>query len=190
MSHEIYTTKGFVISSSSRAEADKSFSVFTKDLGLIRATAQGVRKMESKLRFALQDFSFCEISVVMTKAGWRLVGASSIDCSNSLVKNPTKIKALRLLKKLSAEDEPNEPLFNEIYEAFTFIDLNSEKYNEKSLEILMIVKILDALGYWDNESEGNISRNIFDDSAISLVTKKQKEIISEINKSLMATQLV
>lgn len=81
MSHEIYTTKGYIISSEGKSESDKNFFILTKDLGLIRATAQGVRKIESKLRYSLQDFSFSEISFVMTKAGWRITSASILESS-------------------------------------------------------------------------------------------------------------
>ncbi len=187
MSHEIYTTKGFVISSSSKGESDKNFSIFTRDLGLIRATAQGVRKMESKLRFALQDFSFSEISVVMTKAGWRLVGATFLD---SFSKNAVKIKSLRLLKKLSAEDEPNENLFDDILKSFYFIDSHKLDSNEKGLEILIIIKILNALGYWGNDLSGDFVVSPFNSETLKVVSEKKKEIIKEINKSLRATQLV
>ncbi len=187
MSHQIYTTKGFVVSSSSKGESDKIFSIFTKDLGLIRATAQGVRKIESKLRFALQDFSFCEISVVMTKAGWRLVGATSLD---SFSKDPIKVKSLRLLKKLSAEDDQNENLFEDILKAFYFIDSHRLDIDEKSLEILIIVKILNALGYWGNEVSQDLVVSPFDGETLKVIWANQKEIIKEINRSLRATQLV
>ena len=56
MSHEIHKTEGFVLGSRPIREADKYFFIYTKDFGLIGAMAKGIRKLDSKLRFHLQDF--------------------------------------------------------------------------------------------------------------------------------------
>ena len=50
MSHKIFHTEGIVLSSKDTKESDRYLAVFTKELGLVKATAQGIRKLESKLR--------------------------------------------------------------------------------------------------------------------------------------------
>jgi DNA repair protein RecO len=70
-----YATTGIVLSRASAAEASVHVLVLTKDLGLIRARAQGVRKPGAKLAGALQTFAESDISVVHGKEGWRLSGA-------------------------------------------------------------------------------------------------------------------
>ena len=55
MAHHVYTTPAYLIESTPSGEANKSYLLFTKDLGMIRATAQGVRLLKSKLRYSLQD---------------------------------------------------------------------------------------------------------------------------------------
>ncbi len=56
--HHIYHTEGIILGSKNYGEAGKYYSIFTRDLGMIYASAQGVRKMSSKLRFILQDFAY------------------------------------------------------------------------------------------------------------------------------------
>lgn len=192
MSHEIYSTKGFIVSSENKAEADKVFFIFTKDLGLVRATAQGVRKQESKLRYALQDFSFGEFSMVLGKYGWRITNALSLESASLVANNETKVKTLRLIKKLSGSDEPNEILFNEIVSAFNFIDNNKIKStNDKSIEALLVLKVLSSLGYWGEEDTGDdFVTSPLSHDLVDKVNQKRKVIIHEINKSLRATQLL
>ena len=49
--------------------------MFTKDFGLISALATGVRKSESKLRYTLQEYSVCQVSLVKGKSTWRITSA-------------------------------------------------------------------------------------------------------------------
>src|SRR3989344_8517195 len=74
MSHHLYQTPGIVLSSSPYGEANRDFRIFTKELGLIRASAQGIRFLKSKLRYAIHDFSYCDLSLVRGKEVWRLTG--------------------------------------------------------------------------------------------------------------------
>jgi DNA repair protein RecO len=189
MSHEIYTTKGFIISSSPKGEADKTFFVFTKDMGLIRVSAQGVRKLESKLRYSLQDFSFSEISLVMTKTGWRITNASIIESSKKVALNQVKVKTLRLIKKLSGEDEPNEILFDEIISAFDFIDTVSDTSIYKNIEALLVLKILSSLGYW-NDEESSFAKSDFNLEVLESLNSQREIIVKMLNNSLRSTGLL
>ena len=51
-------------------------SIFTRDLGLVFASAQGIRFEKSKLRPFTRDYSFGQFSFVKGKEYWRLTGAS------------------------------------------------------------------------------------------------------------------
>jgi len=189
MSHAIYTTKGFIISSENRSEADKTFFIFTEDFGFVRASASGVRKIESKLRYSLQDFSFSQFSLVIGKTGWRIVNAESIDSFNNVSRNKIKVSALRLLKKLCGEDEAHGDLFKDLMLAFNFIDTENIKEDE-GVEALLVLKILSHLGYWGNTNENNFVLSPFNQESIIEIKKKKKEIIKEVNQSLKATHLL
>ena len=74
--YHIHHTEGIILSSKNYGEAGKYYSLLTRDLGLINASAQGVRKISSKLRFVLQDFSYIKVDLVHGKDFWRLTSAS------------------------------------------------------------------------------------------------------------------
>ncbi len=190
MSHEIYTTKGFIISSENKGESDKTFFVFTKDIGLVRANASGVRKTESKLRFALQEFDFSEISFVLGKQGWKIVNATPLNFfSEKIEKSQTKVQILRLLKKLCPQDEPHPNLFNELTRAFIFMDEN-KIVSDKSMDALLALKVLSYFGYWGDGEEYSFTESPFNQEVLNEITKVRLDIVKEVNKSLRATQLM
>lgn len=190
MSHEIYTTKAFVISSENTGESDKTFFLFTKDLGLVRGRADGIRKLSSKLRFVLSDFAFCEVSFVAGKHGWKIVNSAPIhDFFPEISKSESKVKVLRLLKKVCPQDEPDEFLFNEILNGFLYLEKNTETEN-KNLEALLLMKVLSRLGYWADQERFDFVKNSFEKQTLETIEENKKEIIKELNKSLRATQLV
>ena len=74
--HAIHTTPGFIIGSRPYGEAGKMLSIFTRDFGLVTATAQGIRLERSKLRYHAQDLSFGSFSLVRGREFWRLTSAA------------------------------------------------------------------------------------------------------------------
>ncbi|HFC76631.1 MAG TPA: hypothetical protein ENJ27_00135 [Candidatus Moranbacteria bacterium] len=75
--HNIYNTEGIVLSSFGVGEANKFFHIFTRELGLIQATAQSVRELKSKNRYGLQDFSVSDFSLVRGRDIWRITNVLS-----------------------------------------------------------------------------------------------------------------
>ena len=65
--HHIYHTEAFVLGSRNVGEANKMLSLYTRELGLVYAHAQGIRLGKSKLRFGLQDFSHATVDLVQGK---------------------------------------------------------------------------------------------------------------------------
>jgi len=78
MAHHVYTTEGFLVHSQPSGEAGKFFLVFSRELGMVGATAQGVRLSQSKLRYYTQDFYYGLYSFVRGKDVWRMTGAKDI----------------------------------------------------------------------------------------------------------------
>ena len=158
MSHEIYHSEAFILSSRNSGEADKTYKIFTKDFGVITAKATGIRKIESRLSFFVQDFKYIEGSFVKGRAFWRLVSAKPIHDLNSKesLATPSRIRSLQLIQKLSPEEEPLPELFSELVSAYSFTS-ESHPIGEdmQSLEALLALKILHTLGYW-GDKQGDI----------------------------------
>jgi len=96
VSYHIYTTRGIVLSERPVREADRIYTIITRDLGLVQATALGVRKEASKLRGALEPFVLSKISLVRGKEHWRITSA---ECIRSISPSPTVARPLALLEK-------------------------------------------------------------------------------------------
>src|SRR5690606_18931838 len=77
MSRLLHVTEGLVLVGRPVAEADKFYFIFTKELGLVRAVARGVRLTKSKLRYSLTDFSFGLFTLIRGREIWHLAGAES-----------------------------------------------------------------------------------------------------------------
>ena len=103
--HPIHTTPGFIIDSRPYGEAGKLISIFTRDFGLVTASASGIRFERSKLRYHSQDYSFGSFSLVCGKELWRLTNASEGTGGHETIEsqaNPPVIPASRSEAKAQA----------------------------------------------------------------------------------------
>ena len=72
-------TKGIVVKAIDYKDSDKLVTIFSPELGLIRARARGVKKNKAKLAFAAQSFAFVEFVLIQKGDFFTIVNASSID---------------------------------------------------------------------------------------------------------------
>ncbi len=193
MSHHIYTTPGFIVHSAPHAEAGKYFLIFTRDLGMIGATAQGVRLSQSKLRFHAQDFSCSLFSIVKGKEVWRMTGAKEIEGKDD-IKNADDLKLyariLSLLRRLVSGEEKNEKLFDIIYGFHEFLTKNPlQKEEREMLEYLVVLRMLNELGYVKNTFGELVTGQEIDEDILEKVKENKDQIVKEINSGLKESQL-
>lgn len=188
-------TKGIVISGRPESGESRGIFVFTEKFGLVWGKVQGARKLHSRLRGGVQDFSYGEFSLVHGKSGWKVVGAKTEkNFYEILKKSPEKIKiaanVLSLIKKLVDEEKEKTPLF-----AITINFLNYlEKAREEKIaltECLVLLKILNCLGYMRHDPELAIpvSSEEMADTDIETLAPRRQSLIRLINESLRATQI-
>jgi DNA repair protein RecO len=148
MSHHIYQTEALVLKSRSRGEANKNYLLFTKELGLILAIAQGVRHLRSKLRYSIDELKFVSVSVVRGRESWRLVGARELTPYTELTKDSSKMKVVArvaaLLERLIQGEERNDRLFGLIVNMIDYLLVNEAN---SSVELLAVSRILYQSGY-------------------------------------------
>ena len=197
MSHHIYHTEGFILRGESVGEANKYFSIFTKDFGMIGATAQGIRLLKSKLRYSLQDYSYSRISLVKGKHIWRIVGAiKENDLHRSLNGSRDKFellaKTFALLLRLVRGEEKNEILFNHISSACEFLEKENLDGNLlRNCENLLIMRILHSLGYMAESPNFKelLSSVVWTKDLVSKMSPLGRDAVLQINKALKETQL-
>jgi len=193
--HHIYTTEAILIKSVPVGEANRLYFLLTRDLGLIRATAQGVRLSKSKLSGHLQVFCLVKLSIVKGKDIWRITGVESI-LQNGVIKNISKLTVLdnvsKLLLRLIHGEDENKDLFECVRSAYILCrdaDLTHEEL--RLTEALTVLRIMHFLGYikkGDKLSSFAESTNLTPELLESFSINK-KQAVLEINNALKETHL-
>ena len=190
--HNVFTTDSFILDSREIGESNKFYRIFTKDLGLINATAQGVRGVKSKLKFALQDFSFAKISFVNGRDVWRITNAvPNENIFKVLLGDREKLivfsNITSLVKKIVSGEERNKPLFDAICSSLSFLSRKNfvRKYI-KEVECITVLRALHYLGHLGNSDSFGVFLSPSDWSIETLIKAKNQraEIVKWINKSL------
>ena len=193
--HHIYHTHGFILSSRNTGEANKMLTIYTREMGLVRAMVQGIRLHKSKLRFALQDFSYVNVDFVRGKDIWRVTSAKHIS-SFPLARRSTASLILMtrvssLIERLCVGESPNENIFDDFIQAFYLLDDESiSTSSREALELHLILRIMNSLGYiGDSAILSKYLSSSFDYSKIESLLKERQSIIAHINKALNESQL-
>lgn len=193
--HHIYHTHGFILSSRNIGEANKSIVIYTKKIGLVRAVVQGVRLHKSKLRFALQDFSYVKVDLVRGKEFWRITSAEHIS-SFPFARNNAEIilvinRVGRLIQRLCPGESSNEVIFNDFIQALYLLDSGEiSRESKEALEIHLVLRIMHSLGYiGDSTILSKYLSSSFSDEKTTVLLKERRAIILHINKALNESQL-
>ncbi len=196
MSHTIHTTEGFILKSTNFGEANKYFYIFTNEFGLIKAAAQSVRHLKSKLRYGLEDFSLAQVSVVRGREIWRLTSAEKIFNLRDKESLLLLSRIFSLLLRLLHGEERNNLLFESVKEGLRFlIDYNSKEKDRvedlANLECIMALRILSALGYIGKLGDFDqfTTSPYFSPELLTKMSALKTRAIMEINKSLKETHL-
>ncbi len=192
--HHIYHTEGIILGSKNYGEAGKYYFIFTRDLGMIYASAQGVRKLSSKLRFILQDFSYLKIDFIRGKDFWRITSASKTNKLDGIKDHEKKLIIVSnlssLLKRLLAGEEANGMLFADLMKGLSFLEKTNGTDELESVELIIVLRILNNLGYLGNEEDiKTIMELPFEEGLIIEAKKKRRQILFQINKALGETHL-
>ncbi len=194
--YTIHKTDAFVLRNQTFGEANAYLDLFTRELGLIRASAQGVRHLKSKLRYSLTDFSYSSVSVVRGKEIWRLTNAiKKNDAMADIPESQAKESLLRifsLLRRLLIGEEKHVELFDLVDHLFSTLISNSFALQSlSSMEEIAVLRILFLLGYINQNS--NLSPFLQDkdysEALLEQALNARKDIVNEINKALKASEL-
>lgn len=171
MSHHIYHTTGLIVGLKPKGETDLLLKVFTRDFGMVVATAQGARKMVSKNRFGLRLYAVPEFDLIKTRESFRVGAVRPEPYAPGRAETLVRAKVSAILARFVVSDEPHEKLFDDVLELF--------KKQNKDIDILAMVVILENLGYW--YSTENDKKFI---NGADLSVQEKVEIINRINESV------
>lgn len=190
--HHIFHTEAVVLGTYVKAESDKLVTLYTKEFGLVRADARGMRNMRSKLRFALQPYSIVQLDMISTKGGWRVGSVRSVAVPSGLYIQTysTLYKISKLVSRLCAGEEKNSALYESLVATFT--TLFDEKINPATtytVELVAVLRILFHLGYITGDTvspfiDGPITISLLENAGTT-----RKKLVETINHSLRETML-
>jgi DNA repair protein RecO len=202
--HHIHQTKAFILSSFPFGESGKVLNLLTEKFGLIKANAQGIRKVESKLKQSTQELSLSEVVMVYGKQGWILTNAVLLEnffYSFSKEKSLLLAKIFSFLERMIPNEEHDESFFNIIVilirdlENFENLQNDSKIIVSKinleltDLEMMTVLKILKKLGYIGQfkELEDYLDSENLD--FLIYLNQHRKDIIEIINSSIKESHL-
>lgn len=192
--HHIYHTEGIILGNKNFGEAGKCYFIFTRDLGMILATASGVRKMSSKLRFILQDFSYIKVDLVQGKNLWRVTSASKTNMLEDISKRFGTLEIFanisRLLRRLLPGEDPNEFLFADFLNGLSILEKSETKEELYNIEAIIVLRVLSNLGYIGGAPMlKTFIKSPLEQNLVYEVAKSRAKILREINKALKETHL-
>jgi DNA repair protein RecO len=181
-----YTTEGFLVAAKESKEADKYFLFYTRNFGMILASATGVRLSKSKLRPNLQSGAKLYLTLLKSKQHWKLTEVEAIESISPRGEGyKSFLRILSTVKSLVHGEEANQDLFESLIAFHKFIFGNKNGDQIPLSECLAMIKVLNSLGYGDHEEAGWG----FDEESLQKINKNKSRIIIEINKALKATGL-
>ncbi|MBI3633608.1 MAG: DNA repair protein RecO [Candidatus Vogelbacteria bacterium] len=177
-------------------ESNRYLDLFTEDFGLVRGIAQGVRKLESKLRYGLQDLSYSKLSLVKGREVWRIVNVEKLNVFDQIVKDKKRVeltsRIFSLVRRLVRGEEKDSELFNDVNSALFLMATNDLVDKDlKNFEAVLVYRILHRLGYIP-ESLQLSPVVIFDEwrlESFNIDSYVRTAMVRQINDSLLHSHL-
>jgi len=147
-----YRTQGFILKKIDSGEADRLFTIYTKNFGKLELLAKAIRKIKSKLRGGLEIFYLSEIEFIQGKTHKTLTDAILIEGFKNLKKDLARLvvayRISEIFNKLVKGQEADEKLWHLLIE--TFQKLNADDLKPKIYNLIyyyFIWNFLSLLGY-------------------------------------------
>ncbi len=179
--YHLHTTPAYVLQSYPHGESSRVYKLFTRELGLLYGHGQGVRELKNRNRYALATYRLTEVTLVRGREVWRLTGARGAGAHASL---PTR-RVLDLVGKLVPLGDPVPTLFDLVRAGVE----RSVPYEGSVLERLLVLRILDTLGYVahpvrDPVLVSFLTSHTFTDDVLMHVEQEQERVTAAVNSAL------
>lgn len=142
-------TKGIIIDAIDYREYDRLITIFTFDIGVIRAVVKGVKKSTAKSRFAGQILNF--VDLILSKRGeyYTVISADLIESYYNIASSyDSFLLATDIIKVIKYVAKFN-PTSSELFATFlsTINILNSSDINHNLVYLKFLLETMKSLGY-------------------------------------------
>ncbi len=189
--YQKYHTDALVLGSRESGENDRVFALFTRDFGLVRARGSAVRSEKSRMRYALQNYSRAQVSLVRGKRGWRAAGAvATRNASGATEGIAAFARIAELTVRLVQGQERNDYLFAALAETHDAL-MREHVEAFATIEIVGVARVLFALGYLSAEA---LETTLFAHTAyapehVQEAQEMRDKLLSSINRAIAETHL-
>lgn len=132
MSIRTYTTEGFVIRLADLGEADRIVTIFTKDIGKVRAVAKGIRRPKSRMSGHLELLYQVSVSAAYGRSLDVITEADTLNIHGVLSENLERLShavyMCELLDSFSAERSHNYQLYRLTTSAFGWLESTDDPW--------------------------------------------------------------
>ncbi len=192
--YHLYTSEAFVLKNIPSGEADAYVFFLTPTHGVVGARARSSRALSSKMRFALQDFSYLDVTLVRGKKEWRITNVTPRFPSNGesalTVEAKTVFARIARLVKMLAGESPSRDLFLAVHAAYSTLGTITHKEELLALECITALKILHILGYVaPTPILDTYLRTPLGEEILSTFSTHKKDLLDTVNMSLEASHL-
>ncbi len=194
MAYNIYTTDAIVLKHLTSGDADLTLFVLTRDLGLIIASAKSARLDKSKLKGALQEYSYGSISFVRAQSIWKVTNAKSegnFYFQNQKFGQEILARISRVLTQTIVGESPHKEIFEIVSSGFSILK-DIEENDIANFEILIVLRILFELGYVAKEKNNEMyfkDPNDWGKEILDKTSKHRTMLVNLINTALKESQL-
>lgn len=166
-----YKTEGIIIKRHNFGEADRILTVFTKNQGLIKVKAKGVRKITSRRASHIELLNLSALSLYEGPRMQILTEAQTINSFQHLKNDLSKIAIAyhicELVNGLCAHNQENRMVFSLVLNTFRRLaTVEDPRTIVKEFEI----EILSLLGFWHKERQSDNIHNVIE----NILEKKLK----------------
>lgn len=194
MSYHIYTTDGIILKRTPFGEANILLHILTEELGLIMASARSARLAVSKLRPALQEYTYASVSCIKGKNGWKItnvVDKGGFYFGYTLEQQKVIAQVGSVLLKMITGESPHLEIFQTVKTGFEFSKFVSEE-DISNFEILLVLRILYELGYVVSDENTAVfltEKDIWTGELLYKVAEQKIILVGLINKALNESHL-
>lgn len=149
MRYRGYTSEAIILSRKNYGEADRILILYTKDFGLLKILAKGIRKPKSRKRGHLEIFSRIKFSASRTNSFEIMTEAQVIDSYDDVRKDLKKVTVAYFLCesliRLTQEGEKNSTVYSNSVDFMEKLKTAAElrNFRKEFLSGLLI-----ELGFW------------------------------------------
>lgn len=121
-----YRTEAFVFAKEDYREADRMFSVFSRDFGRVEILGRAIRNIAAKLRGGIDCFGFSQIEFVQGVRQKTLTDALSLQPGKHIVMSPERLQLAQrisdVLGQCTKGEQKDQEMWNLLVEVFAILD--------------------------------------------------------------------